>query len=65
MRRVTLTPKQVFAINARLTATCTAVEIGRFDTIGRTIEVSQFDHIRLIETVKIRPGGDVTVLEES
>lgn len=60
--QVSLTPKQIFAINARLTATCTNVEIRRWDTTGNSIEVSQFQRQRLIETVRIRPSGSVTVL---
>lgn len=62
MKRVTLTPAQISAIHIRLTATCTYVEIGRWDTTGRAIEVSQFERQRLIETVKIMPGGSVAVL---
>lgn len=57
-----LTPKQVAAIHVRLTATCTNVEVRPWDTTGRYVEVSQFDRRRLIETVKIAPGGDVKVL---
>ena len=59
---VTLTPKQIAAISARLTATCTDIEVRRWGTVGRTIEVVQFDRRRLIESVKIRPSGTVTVL---
>jgi hypothetical protein len=59
---VTLTPEQIRAINARLTTRCTNVEVQRFATTGKTIEVSQFQRTRLIETVKIRPSGTVTVL---
>ena len=59
---VSLTPKQIDAIHIRLMAGCTNIEIKRWDKIGNTIEVSQFARARLIETVKIRPGGDVTVL---
>ena len=64
---VTLTPKQVFAVNARMTATCTDVEIRRWHVpdkphVSRAVEVSQFDRRRLIETVKIGPSGTVKVL---
>jgi hypothetical protein len=60
---VSLTPQQVAAINDRIVARCSTIEVRRWDpTTGRTIEVSQLDRTRLIETVKIRPGGDVTVL---
>jgi hypothetical protein len=59
---VTLTPAQVTAIDVRLTAKCTYVEIRRWNTTGNTIEVSQFQKQRLIETVRIRPSGGVTVL---
>lgn len=60
--RVWLTPQQIAAITARLTETCTSVEIGRWNTTGKTVEVSQFARQRLIETVKIGPSGTVKVL---
>jgi hypothetical protein len=59
---VTLTPKQVSAIHIRLTAACTTVEIRGWQPTGRTVEMSQFERTRLIETVKIGPSGIVTVL---
>ena len=60
--RVSLTPRQIGAINVRLTATCTNVEVGRFAPTKRAVEVSQFAGARLIETVKIEPGGAVKVI---
>ena len=59
---ITLTPKQIDTIHIRLTTTCTDVQIRRWATTGRTIEVSQFVRSRLIETVKIGPSGTTTVL---
>lgn len=59
---VSLTPAQIAAIHARLTASCTYVEVRRWNMTGNTIEVSQFQRTRLIETVRIRPSGTVTVL---
>ena len=60
---VSLTPKQVAAIHVRLTGTCTSVEVRRWDTTGNKVEVSQLDRSRrLIESVRIDPGGKVTVL---
>lgn len=60
---VTLTPKQVKAIEARLTASCTDVQVDLWDRRkGRTISVSQFQRQRLIETTKIGPSGTVKVL---
>lgn len=58
---VSLTPKQIAAIQIRLTAKCTEVQIGRWP-VGKTVEVSQFDRQRLIEAVKISPSGNVKVL---
>lgn len=59
---VSLTPKQIAAINVRLTGTCTHVEVRRWQPTGRTVECSQFDRTRLIETTKIGPNGTATVL---
>jgi hypothetical protein len=59
---VSLTPKQISAIHARLTSTCTYIEVRRWHKTGNTIEVSQFARTRLIETVKIGPSGIVKVL---
>lgn len=59
---VALTPKQIAALNVLLTATCTRVEVRRWDSVGDTVEASQFDRQRLIETVKIGPSGTVKVL---
>ena len=59
---VQLTPKQIAAIHVRLTATCTHVEISRWETFGQTVSVDQFNRTRLIESVKIGPSGKVTVL---
>lgn len=59
---VALTPKQVAAIHVRLTATCTTVEVRRWEPTGQTVEVNQFARTRLIESVKIGPSGTVTVL---
>lgn len=59
---VSLTPKQVFAINARLTATCTSVQITKWKPTGQTVEVAQFARQRLIETIKLGPSGTVKVL---
>lgn len=59
---VSLTPKQIGAIHVRLTAACTNVEVRRWETPGRTVEASQFERQRLIETVKIGPSGTVKVL---
>lgn len=59
---VTLTPQQVDAIYIRMTATCTNIDVKRWDSTGRFVEVNFFERQRLIETVKIAPGGNVTVL---
>jgi hypothetical protein len=59
---VSLTPNQIAAINVRLTATCTDVEVRRWAPMSRAVEVSWFARRRLIETAKIDPGGRVTVL---
>ena len=57
-----LTPKQVAAINGRLTGTCTHVEVRNWKPGSTAVEVSQFDRSRLIETTKIEQGGGVKVL---
>lgn len=59
---VSLTPQQISAIHTRLTAKCTNVDIRRWDTTGKTVEVSQYQRQRLIETTKIGPAGIVKVL---
>lgn len=59
---ITMTKEQVAMLNARLVTRCTTVEVRRWDSTGRYIEVHQFERQRLIESVKIAPGGSVTVL---
>lgn len=59
---MTLTPEQISAIHIRITATCTNIEIRPWNPTSRYVEVSQFDRSRLIETVKVTPGGIVTVI---
>lgn len=61
MSLVTLTPDQIDAISVRITATCTSIEVKRWPG-GRWVEVNTFQRTRLIESVKISPGGKVTVL---
>jgi hypothetical protein len=60
--KVSLTSQQVAVVNARMFRACTHVEIRRWDPADRSVEVSQFQRTRLIETVKIGPSGRVVVL---
>lgn len=59
---IEITPKQSSAIQARLTAKCTVIRIERSAPMRRAVDVSTFDRQRLIETVRVEPGGGVKVL---
>lgn len=59
---VTLTPKQASAIAVRVTATCTAIDLARWSPDRRAVVADYFDRGRLIESVRVEPGGRVTVL---
>ena len=61
---ISLTPKQVDKIHIRIGGACTNIEITRASPTAtvRAVEVSFFARQRLIETVRIQPGGAVQVL---
>jgi hypothetical protein len=61
---IDVTSKQIAAIHARTHARCTNIRIERASPTAtvRAVEVSFFERQRLIETVRIQPGGAVKVL---
>lgn len=59
---VEVTPKQIDSIHIRITATCNAIRIEKQAPTRRAVEVTYFAGARHIETVRIEPGGAVTVI---
>lgn len=57
-----MTPAQVGAVHIRITTTCTNIRVEKSTPERRDVDVSFFDRQRLIETVRIQPGGRVKVI---